>query len=180
MPLLNIVGTICLNSNFYVAFCFLAKEEEDDYVWAMEQLKELYTTGLVTGVMLMDRELALMKAIYQVFPKTQYLLYIWHIEKNVLICASKAFEKKEEVQAFMKAWTEVVSSGSEAIFEKRWQTLQDTFDSQAYKLVQYLKEMWLDLWKRLIVQAYTDQYLHLGNRVTSRVEGAHSTLKSYL
>jgi transposase-like protein len=134
-----------LNSNFYVAFCFLAKEEEDDYVWVMKQLEGLYTTGLVTSVMLMDRELALMKAIHQVFPKTQRLLCIWHIEKNVLVRASKAFGKKEEVQAFMKAWMEVVSSGSEAIFEKRWQTLQDTFDSQAYELVRYLKETWLDL-----------------------------------
>ena len=79
--------------------------------------------------MLMNRELALMKAIHQVFPKTQHLLCIWYIEKNVLVHASKVFEKKEEVQAFMKAWTEVVSSRSEVIFKKRWQTLQDIFDS---------------------------------------------------
>jgi hypothetical protein len=32
----------------------------------------------------------------------------------------------------------------------------------------------------LIVRAYTDEYLHLRNRATLRVEGAHSTLKSYL
>jgi hypothetical protein len=32
LPLLNIVGTICLNSSFYASFCFLAQEEEGDYV----------------------------------------------------------------------------------------------------------------------------------------------------
>src|SRR5438045_8616186 len=42
MPLLNIVSNTCLDSNFHAAFCFLAKEEEGDYVWAMEQLKELF------------------------------------------------------------------------------------------------------------------------------------------
>jgi hypothetical protein len=36
LPLLVIVGTTCLNTTFYVAFCFLAKEEAGDYVWALE------------------------------------------------------------------------------------------------------------------------------------------------
>jgi hypothetical protein len=35
-------------------------------------------------------------------------------------------------------------------------------------------------WKRLFVRAYVDQYLYFGNTVTSRVEGAHSKLKSCL
>ena len=35
-------------------------------------------------------------------------------------------------------------------------------------------------WKRLLVRAYVDHYLHLGNTVTSRAEGSHSQLKSTL
>ena len=32
----------------------------------------------------------------------------------------------------------------------------------------------------MIVRAWVDQHLYFGNRATSRVEGAHSMLKSYL
>ena len=38
MPVLSILDSICLENAFYAAFCFLAQEEEDDYVWAMQQL----------------------------------------------------------------------------------------------------------------------------------------------
>jgi MULE transposase domain len=52
--LLNIVGTTCLNIIFYIAFCFLAKEEENDYVWALEQLKSICMDSALPGVMVMD------------------------------------------------------------------------------------------------------------------------------
>jgi hypothetical protein len=62
------VGTTCLNTTFYVAFCFLAKEEENDYIWALEQLKGICTSDNLPRVMVTDRELALMNGIHQVFP----------------------------------------------------------------------------------------------------------------
>jgi hypothetical protein len=97
-----------------------------------------------------------------------------------LIHASKAFGKTEDRNSFMKAWAELVSSGTDAIYEERWSSLQDTFDTSAPELVSYIRDTWLAFWKQLIVQAYTDKHLHLGNRATSRVEGAHAVLKSYL
>ena len=62
MPLLNIVGTTCLNKNYHVAFCFLAKEEEEDYVWALEQLRGLLTMNTSIHVLVTDREIALINA----------------------------------------------------------------------------------------------------------------------
>jgi hypothetical protein len=47
-------------------------------------------------------------------------------------------------------------------------------------LIQYISDTWIVPWKRSIIHAFTDRTLHLGNRVTSRVEGAHSTVKFYL
>jgi MULE transposase domain len=67
LPLLNMVGTTCLNTTFYVAFCFLIKEEENDYVWALEQLKGICTSDNLPRVMVTDRELALMNGIRQEF-----------------------------------------------------------------------------------------------------------------
>jgi MULE transposase domain len=180
MPLLNIVGTTCLNTTFYVAFCFLAKEEKDDYIWAMEQLRNVFPAEVQSSMMVMDQELALMNAIQQVFPKTQQLLCIWHIEKNILVHASKEFEKADDREVFMKAWARVVSSDTEEDYEKNWLALENAFEDSAPGLVLYVKSTWIDLWKRLIVKAFTDKHLYFGNRVTSRVEGAHSTLKSYL
>ena len=31
LPLLNIVGTTCLNTTFFIAFCFLHSEEEESF-----------------------------------------------------------------------------------------------------------------------------------------------------
>ena len=47
-------------------------------------------------------------------------------------------------------------------------------------LVAYAKNTWLTPWKESFVQAWVDKYAHFGNRATSRVEGAHNTLKLYL
>ena len=41
-------------------------------------------------------------------------------------------------------------------------------------------DTWLKEWKHLVVQVWTDLYLHMDNRTTSRVEGAHNALKKYL
>jgi hypothetical protein len=46
-------------------------------------------------------------------------------------------------------------------------------------VVQYIHSTWL-VHKELFVKCWTDQHFHLGTRTTSRVEGAHSTLKKYL
>ena len=122
---LNIVSTTCLNTTFYVTFRFLVKEEEDDYIWTMEQLKSLYRPGTSSGMIPMDRELALTNMIRHVFPQTQRLLCIWHVKKVCLCMRLKEFEKGEEREAFMKAWVEVISSGSDATYEGKWLALQE-------------------------------------------------------
>lgn len=82
MPLLNIVGFTALNTTFYLSFVFLKGEQEDDYVWALQQLKN--KTSISPKVMITDWELALMNAIKTVFPNAQHLLCQWHIQKNIL------------------------------------------------------------------------------------------------
>jgi hypothetical protein len=76
MPLLNIVGTTCLDTYFHAAFCFLAQEEELDYIWAMEQLKDLFIPGMQVQAFITDREIALINACRNVFPGVSRLLYL--------------------------------------------------------------------------------------------------------
>jgi hypothetical protein len=180
MLLLNIVSTTCLDSNFHAAFCFLAKEEEGDYIWAMEQLKELFLLGMRVWAFVTDREIAVINACRNVFPAAARLLCLWDVEKNVLTHASEDFKEGEERNVFMKGWTEVMHAPSEQVFEDCWNSFQDRYNCQVPGLVQYIKDTWITPWKRSIIWAYTDQVLHLGNWVISRVEGAHSTVKSYL
>jgi hypothetical protein len=47
--------------------------------------------------------------------------------------------------------------------------------------VEYIKSTWLTLTRKTqIVRAWTDQYLHFGVTVTSRIEGAHAVVKRFL
>ena len=135
---------------------------------------------MLLQAVVMDRELAAMNACRKVFPSASRLLCLWHIEKNVLIHASASFEEGEERNEFMKAWTEVMYATTEREYEDRWTTFQEKYNTTVPGLVQYIKDTWIVLWKRSIIQAYTDKVLHFGNRVTSRVEEAHSAVKTYL
>lgn len=42
LPLLNIVGTTCLNTTFYIAFGFLFQEWKHDFIWFLTMLHNLY------------------------------------------------------------------------------------------------------------------------------------------
>ena len=86
----------------------------------------------------------------------------------------------EDFAAFLDAWKAVVNSTSVTMFDEKWNILTDKYDPLVPGLVQYIMDIWLKEWKHLVVQVWTDLHLHIGNRTTSRVEGAHNTLKKYL
>jgi len=44
----------------------------------------------------------------------------------------------------------------------------------------YVDNVWLDIWKRRIVRCWTDNVLHFGMHATSRVEGYHAALNTWL
>jgi len=79
----------------------------------------------------------------------------------------------------MAIWTSVLAAGSRIEFDQQWDILFDTYGTSYEALVWYLKDIWL-VFKWNLVRFWVDQNLHFGNRATSRVEGAHSTLKCYL
>jgi transposase-like protein len=124
MPLLHFVGTTPIGKYFSIAFCFLSGEKEDDYEWAINQFgnKVLPTVeGLLTGpeVIITDNDTALKTVLKRAFPETPQLLCLWHINKNVLTHAQKAWvregwlseDQKEEVEGdrrnFMAVWAKV-------------------------------------------------------------------------
>ncbi|KAJ3705596.1 hypothetical protein LUZ61_009301 [Rhynchospora tenuis] len=178
MPLLNIIGMTSFNTSFFSAFVFLKRERTEDYIWALRMFKE--TLGEVNQplVVITDRELALINAIQDVFPSTTNILCIWHINKNILAKCKMYFQTKEDWETFSSDWQKVVYSSTEGEYIDNWREFETTYKEKNEALV-YIKETWLPL-KEKFVSAWTDGHLHLGNRASSRAEGAHSKLKKYL
>ncbi|GKB59757.1 FAR1-related sequence 5-like protein [Tanacetum coccineum] len=59
------------------------EEKMDNYKWALEQLKLTLNECMRPRVIVMDRELALMKTFGIVFPQANHILCRWHIGQNI-------------------------------------------------------------------------------------------------
>jgi hypothetical protein len=123
MPLLNVVGVTSFNTTFFGCFAFIKSEREEDYEWAMNCVARIFTDVPKPGVIVTDRELALMRAINSVFPNARNLLCIWHIEKNVLSNCRRYFSSDENHTAFLKDWTHLIKAKAESDFVEGWSEL---------------------------------------------------------
>ena len=180
-PLLNIIGTTCLNTSFYVAFAFLEDEVQESYTWALEQLKTLFQNGRTPDVLLMDRDLALIAAAIKVFPRpTTLLLCIWHVKTNVKAHAGEHIKDDAIKAEFLSDWSSLVASKTTNAYDDNWNDFQTKYDTRFPALVQYVFDTWLRKYKSFFVSAWVDKKLHLKNHATSRAEGAHGVLKRYL
>jgi hypothetical protein len=152
LPLLNIVGTTCLNTTFYIAFCFIRHEDEKGFTWALSQLQSFYcNTG--PQVLIMDRDMAQLKAARVVFPKIPRMLCIWHIEKNVLVHSSQYIKDAKEREEFMKDWVNLINSPTIPVYNTRWEEFKAKYQPQYPLLLLYLEDTWLGTWKVLVVRA---------------------------
>ena len=179
LPLLIISGQTALHTNFYVAFCFMAKEKQVDYEWTLGQLKSLYAQLQLPDpvVVVTDMERGLMNAVRLIFPNTNHLLCLWHINKNVTANCKKDFNTKEEWDDFISAWTSVVYAASRVDYESAWQGMNDTYYLTHEKCLDYLRETYIMSFHRRFVKF---QVLHFGTTTTSRGEGGHAALKRHL
>lgn len=93
--------TIC-NKYFYIDFVFLRYKDKNFYYWVVSQILELYTCkGQKDGskVIFTDKKNILIAILQEVMPTSHHILYIWHINKNVLGKAKKFFPLAELVKA---------------------------------------------------------------------------------
>ncbi len=76
LPLLIITGVNALGGLFYIAFCFIAAEYFEDYLWALQQYRDICVRLDIPDPLLniTDCELALIKAYYEVFPNSEHIL----------------------------------------------------------------------------------------------------------
>jgi hypothetical protein len=174
MPLLNVVGITSTYVTFNASFAFLHAENEETYTWALQQFSEVVTPK----VLCTDRELALMNGIARVFPGCHNILCCWHINKNVLAnCKTRFFDV--EWQEFMQRWNLVVSSTSVELFDVALGVFKETYAASHPAAWNYVNNIWLPH-KEKFVACFVDEFPHFGNANTSRVEGNHHVIKSYL
>ena len=149
-------------------------------MWALERLKSLYEqcNASPPSVILTDRCLACINAVDALFPSAVGLLCLWHANKAVVSRWKLAFSETEW-EEFFQFWHSIINSSTEEIYEERLLAFQQKYADYRNE-VGYIKTTWLIPYKKRLVKAWVDQYTHFCNIATSRVEGIHSLLKSYL
>ena len=193
MPLLDMIGVDACQRSFCIAFAFLSGETEEDYIWALDRLRSMYETcgTRLPSVILTDRCLACLNAVSHCFPSAISLLCLWHANKAVLRYCQPAFVRHQqgsEAQQqglrdwneFFSHWHAIIGSPDEETFDQCVQEMMREYLPQYVNELGYIKTTWLDLYKEKLVKAWVDQHLHFRSVVTSRVEGIHALLKSYL
>ena len=61
MPLLHVMGVTATNQSFSLCFCFMQRETEADYLWALKEMKSYFDNWIQDDITIVtDRELALM------------------------------------------------------------------------------------------------------------------------
>jgi hypothetical protein len=163
---------------FSIGFCFLPGETEQDFIWAFQCFQEL---GITPAVIVMDGDQAQKNASEEVFPDTPTLLCIWHVNQCVL-AKCKSIVGHEDWPEFEAAWRTVLQAPIIEQFDKQWLAFQTQYSKpKTQQCVVYLQNEWLkEGQKERLIDAWTNQYLHFGVRVTSRAEGAHAYIKRYL
>lgn len=140
MPLLVMVGISYLNTTFYLGFAFLAEEKEEDYKWALEQVREIYSDFTISRpeMVVIDRDTTLLNALDSIFPESSTILCSWHINKNVLAKVNTFFPQEEERTAFMVGWGKLLNTETEAEYEEQWRILKRTHNRRYKDLITYI------------------------------------------
>ncbi|XP_076916955.1 PKS-NRPS hybrid synthetase cheA-like [Bidens hawaiensis] len=180
LPLVQIVGVTSTGKTFTIALAFISHEKEDNFTWLLTMLKTTLDTCMLPRVIVIDRDLALMKTCQIVFPDATKLLCRFHISRNILKNCRQSFALIEEWELFEQLWNSLIHSATPTKYKKRYTKLYDTLVHSHQRVLQYLHRNWLDNYKEKFVSVWIDQNLHFGNTTTNRVEGAHALLKKHL
>ena len=173
-PLFQIVGVTSTDKSFLAAQAFIHREKEEDYVWALENLKRIMDPDEMPRVIVTDRDKGLMNAIQKVFPMATHLLCRWHIGKNVTANCKKHFDDKAW-PLFMHAWTCLMFSSDVPTYERQLAAMKRDFSFLYPKPIKYIESNWLEPYKERFVSAWTDSVMHFGNQTSNRYIVSHYT-----
>lgn len=177
--MLEIIGVTSTKLTFSVGFSYLEHEREENFKWALEKLKELFSSDkLLSNVVVTGRELALMNAIEVVFPNLTHLLCSFHIPKNVSM-KCKEYVKSESHEYVMDLWNNFMYTNRETEFITHLEHFQ-TVCADIPLFVKYVIKTWLTPYKERFVVASNNRVTYLANTTTNKVESSHCRLKNTL
>lgn len=84
------------------------------------------------------------------------------------------FSGESNWDTFVSLWSSLVSAPTELAYYRAWEAIQFEFSDKKQALA-FLETTWLP-WKGHFVKAWTDRFLHFGNRVISKADGIHLKL----
>ncbi|KAL5177256.1 hypothetical protein HKD37_08G023052 [Glycine soja] len=157
LPLLDFVGVTPTGMTFSVGFSYLEGE------------RLFLRRDALPGVLVTDRDLALMNSVKTVFPECANLLCRFHIDKNVKEKCKSLIGQKNIWDYVMDAWGSLVDCPSEHQFDyclKKFEIACSPWPM----FVGYVNETWIISQKEKFVTAWTNKVMHLGNTTINRYE----------
>jgi hypothetical protein len=158
MPLLHIAGVTGANKTFSLAFCFLAEETQPYYKWALECLLNILTSNQIPlpGVVITNREQALINSLQTTFPDAYHMLCLWHIEKNLVTNGAKHIKNKISEHKMIEHWDRVVQLTSPSDFNSAFSSFSSCYGAQFEK---YMNSTWLPVAEKY-ANAWTKSVTH--------------------
>lgn len=174
--MLQVVGMAPTNQAFTLAFCIMENEQTGTYCWALQCLSS-FCNFVQPPVLCTDKDQALSSAISLVFPGSAHLLCRWHINKNIHAHCKNDLGV-ERFAKLMSLWKDLVQAASAEEYLRCVEKVKKFLADQP-RMFFYINDTWLSV-KEKFVAVWINRYLHLDNIATSRVEGAHAALKSWI
>ena len=189
LPLVNLAVVSGMNTTVQAGLAFIRSEAEDSCLWVLENWKSVIDEEKIESprIFLTDRSIALMRAVETTFPEADFLICRWHQNKDVLAYCRRKIksqfrdpETKEwrdhpDTVRCMELYFACINAETSEDFDKGRETVKAEFPT----IAQYLEKEWWP-WKEKCVSHWTNTYTHFNQRSTSRLEGLHHVLKSWL
>jgi len=146
--MLCIIAVIDNNFKTRIVACAIIEDETlDTYRWIFDTI--LTETGVYPGVIFTDSDPSMIRAIKEIYPNTQHLLCIFHIDLNL----RKKLKGKlgKQFEEFCHKFYICRNSLCEELFECRWNQLVNQYSVAAKYLTETLyakKESWGIPWIR--------------------------------
>jgi hypothetical protein len=117
-----------------------------------------------------DCDQALRNTISKVFPGSVALLCLWHANKNVQQHCKAKFTSAEGWNDFYQHWQHIVQAPSLTEYDSRLNQFVTKYSNTHQECIQYIQSTWLRPGRiEALVQAWTNQTIHFGATVTSRL-----------
>lgn len=194
--LLNILGFDSEYQTFTVAWCFLTGEGQQDYTWALQQLKETMAP-YEPKVVVLNREQAFMNALAAEFGNSKQLLCLWQIKKDIFANCKPKFSTLEQWAAFESMVQNVINAPTVEEYESNvrafrheyscWNDGNDENDAEEVegepKETQAARYVWRTLLKKhkeKFCRAFTSHIRSFGCSITRRVRANNAYIKKFL